>query len=139
MLQSFLKREEEKREPSPRQAIATNDSPAAIDDNFLVEDSSLQEYPLPDYRTRHGWRKAGLVESMSEELAYNAAALDELEFEGSCTAELGKVDSLRAALLTRRGLSTAPTKGWHAQHYSRARLLHFLRAKGGKVDTHSNT
>ena len=89
--------------------------------------------PTVDYRTRHGWRTPGLVQRMSRAFEANAAALDQLPIEGATPGELAKVDELRAALLKRRGLA-APPAGWHAQHYSRARLVHYLRAKNGRVD-----
>lgn len=89
--------------------------------------------PTVDFRTRHGWRMPGLVQRMSRAFEAHAAALDQLPIEGATPAELAKVDELRAALLHRRGLA-APPAGWHAQHYSRARLVHYLRAKNGRVD-----
>jgi len=72
---------------------------------------------------------------MALQFEKNASLLDRLPIEGASENELALVEELRAAILKKRGLSEAPTTGWHAQHFTRARLVHYLRAKNGKVDS----
>ena len=72
---------------------------------------------------------------MALQFEKNASLLDRLPIEGASENELALVEELRAAILKKRGLSEAPRTGWHAQHFTRARLVHYLRAKNGKVDS----
>mmetsp|Transcript_44768 Transcript_44768/g.104573 ORF Transcript_44768/g.104573 Transcript_44768/m.104573 type:complete len:563 (-) Transcript_44768:238-1926(-) len=82
------------------------------------------------FREKHGWGRPGKL----VEMARRMASMHDMEPEGITQLERAQVEQLRAAILKRMGLAAAPPLGeWRSQHFTRARLLCYLRSRNHHV------
>ena len=80
---------------------------------------------------QHGWRKPGLI----DEIEARWSNMEDLPTEDATEEEVRACAELKAVLLRLLELTEVPAKGskrWH--HFTQARLLIYLRSRGGKVE-----
>jgi len=100
--------------------------------NLNADLSQLRRLSMspPSFKELHRWGAPGLLDVMIHRLSHIP---DELPLEDVSPAEEPLISELRKRLLAALKYSSPPA-GWRSQHFTRRRLLAYIRSRNGDLD-----